>query len=113
MSKELTKRQRYWLEHIQEAERRGQTLKAYAKKRQLSLGAMYRAKSSLMKSGALPRGGHEQVVAEFVPVRIEPLAATPSCRLRHPSGWELECEGWPDPQWLRAVMGGGFEDAST
>jgi hypothetical protein len=46
-------------------------------------------------------------------VRIEPLAPPPRCRLRHPSGWELECEGWPDPLWLRAVVEGGFEDASA
>ena len=26
-------------------------------------------------------------------------------RVRHPSGWLIECRMWPDPQWLSELMG--------
>lgn len=113
MREQLTKRQRYWLKHIERAAERGETLKAYAKQRRLSVGAMYQAKSELMRRGALPRGEQAVVVADFVPVQIEPVAPMPRCRLRHRGGWELECEAWPDPRWLRAVMAGERSDASS
>ena len=31
-------------------------------------------------------------------------ATGPVCRLRHPSGWLIECEMWPDPRWLSGLM---------
>lgn len=111
MAKELTERQRYWLEHIRAAGERGQTLKDYAQERQLSVSAMYTVKSLLMKRGVLPGRECEDAVSELVPVRVAALASAGLCRLRHPSGWSLECECWPDPRWLRAVVDGG--DASA
>ena len=113
MTEQLTKRQRYWLKHIEHAAERGETLKEYAKRRRMSVGAMYQAKSALMKLGVLARQEQAVVVADFVPVRIEPAAPFVRCRLRHRSGWELECTSWPDPRWLRAVMEGGQDDASS
>ena len=113
MGEQLTKRQRYWLKHIERASQCGETLKAYAKQRRLSVGAMYQAKSELMRRGALPRGEQAVVVADFVPVQIERAVPVARCRLRHRSGWELECEEWPDPCWLRQVMTGERGDASS
>ena len=111
--KELTQQQRFWLEHIGKAGERGQTLKDYAKQQGLSLGAMYRAKSLLKARGVISHDGHEAGASELVPVRVTPLGPGAWCRLRHPSGWSLECEGWPDPGWLRAVMAGSVGDAAT
>lgn len=114
MRKELTERQRYWLKHIDRAAERGDTLKAYAQRRGLSVGAMYQAKSELKRLGALPSPPKQAVVvSDFVPAQIEPVRSVTRCRLRHWSGWELECEEWPDPRWLRAVMEGGHGDASS
>lgn len=110
----LTKRQRYWLEHIKQAAERGRPLKAYAKRRGLSVDALYTAKSQLRKLGALPQQEQDTVAAELVPVRIEPSAAAGAvCRLRHPGGWELECRHWPDPDWLRSLMQAEPGDASS
>lgn len=111
--KELTQRQRFWLEHIGKAGKRGQTLKDYARQQGLSLGAMYRAKSWLKGRGVVSDDGHEAGTSELVPVRVAPLGPVPLFRLRHPSGWLLECEAWPDPGWLRAVMAGGVGDVTA
>jgi hypothetical protein len=115
MAEGLTRRQRYWLKHIQRAEERGETLKAYAKRRRLSIGALYHAKSQLMKRGALPR--HEQVAVagtDFIPVRLErPPRFGAVCRVRYAGVWEVECEEWPDPRWLAALMQGAQGDVSA
>lgn len=113
MTEQLTKRQRYWLKHIERAAERGETLKEYSKRRRMSVGAMYQAKSELMRRGVLPRQEQAVVVADFVPVQIEPPTSLVRCRLRHRRGWELECTDWPGPRWLRAVMEGGRDDASS
>jgi len=115
MAEELTRRQRYWLKHIQRAEQRSETLKAYAKRRRLSIGALYHAKSQLMKIGSLPRRERAAVTAaEFVPVRFESLQRVGAlCRVRYAGVWEVECEEWPDPQWLAALMQGAQGDASS
>jgi len=111
---ELTKRQRYWLRHIERAAERGDTLKAYAKRRRISVGALYTAKSQLMRLGVLARQARAAVVTDFVPVRIEPAERVDRvCRLRHPRGWQLECSEWPDPDWLRGVMQTEQGDASS
>ncbi len=115
MTEGLTGRQRYWLKHIQRAEERGETLKAYAKRRRLSIGALYHAKSQLMKLGAVPRRNEVTVAAaEFVPVRFEALPRVGAvCRVRYAGLWEVECEEWPDPRWLAALMKGAQGDASA
>ena len=57
-----------------------------------------------------PRGG--AVAGRFVAVRVvEPAvpAAAPAaglvCRLRHPSGWMIECGSWPESSWVSALVG--------
>jgi hypothetical protein len=43
----------------------------------------------------------------FAPVRIQPSASPISaCRIRHPSGWVIECDGVPPAQWLSDVLAG-------
>ena len=52
--------------------------------------------------------------AEFVPVRFESLQRVGAlCRVRYAGVWEVECEEWPDPQWLAALMQGAQGDASS
>jgi len=47
----------------------------------------------------------------FVGVRIAPApgaAATgAACRIRHPSGWVIECASWPEASWMAALFAGG------
>lgn len=114
MAEELTKRQRYWLEHIRRASKSGKTLKAYAKSRRLSVGMLYNVKSELTRAGILPGPESPTTAPAFVPVRIEPTPPPRSViRLTHPSGWLLECEGWPEPAWLEALVRGTSGDASA
>jgi hypothetical protein len=113
MAQGLTKRQRYWLQHIERAAEQGGTLKAYAEARRISLGALYNAKSKLLKAGVLESQLVEPVSTGLVAVRIEPpVQARSVLRLRHRSGWELECERWPDPRWLLALVHGEHDDAA-
>ena len=107
MAEELTERQRYWLEHIRRASESGKTLKAYAKSRRLSVGMLYNVKSELTRAGILPCLDSPTAAPAFVPVRIEPTTLPRTvCRLTHPSGWLLECEGWPEPAWLKSLVHG-------
>jgi len=44
-------------------------------------------------------------------VRVVPAAPTAggtsvTCRLVHPGGWVLECDGLPPPTWIAAVFAG-------
>lgn len=27
------------------------------------------------------------------------------CRMRHPSGWMIECASWPEVSWVRQLIG--------
>jgi hypothetical protein len=53
----------------------------------------------------------------FVPVRVVGAAPTPkgtlvTCRLVHPGGWVLECDGLPPATWIAAVLAGEAHAAS-
>jgi len=114
MTKGVTKRQRVWLLHVRAALRSGEPLHQYAKKHRLSLGGLYNAKSVLKRSGLLSVISKPSAasVPAFVPVRIEATAAERiRCRLQH-AQWQLEMEGLPDPQWLRALMCSEAPDAA-
>src|SRR5882757_6143318 len=104
MVKELTSRQRYWLEHIRAAMAGGGTVAEYAKQHGLSMAGLYNAKSVLSRLGALRQ---ERGIAadQFVAVRIEPSRVEPMrCELKHASGWTLIVTGLPSPAWLRALV---------
>jgi hypothetical protein len=53
--RELTQRQRYWLEHLQACEALGQKMSAYAAAQGLGARALYDAKKRLMQQGVLSR----------------------------------------------------------
>jgi hypothetical protein len=108
----MTKRQQFWLAHIQAAMRGGEQLQRYAKRHGLSVAALYNAKSVFKRAGLLKSTSTELAPGAFVPVQITP-AVQPlmRCRLQHLSGWQLEMERLPDAKWLRDVI--GDRDAAT
>lgn len=111
MVKKVTQRQRFWLAHVERATQSGQTFKAYAEAHGLSLGALYEASSKRLRGivdeeGAAASG---MCPGAFVPVNVTNTGTMP-CRLRHDSGWVLECEGLPDPNWLIALWQRGATD---
>jgi hypothetical protein len=69
--------------------------------------------------GPLPRRKARKPRKEsaFLPVRVVPAAPVLSsrsvtCRLVHPGGWVLECDGLPPAAWISAVLAGEAHDAT-
>jgi hypothetical protein len=121
---ELTEREQQALEHMRKAQELGTTLKEYAARFGLDVRQLYQLRKPLVRKGALGparRAAKEPLVANkasaFLPVRVVPAAPTPgstavACRLVHPSGWVLECDGLPPASWISAVLTGGTHAAA-
>lgn len=117
----LSEREQEALEQMREAQKQGSTLKAYAAKMGLDVGELYELRRRLVRKGAFgalpPRKPRKSRTARaFVPVRIVPTAGapggtSPTCRVLHPSGWVLECDGLPPASWIAAVLAGGVHAA--
>jgi hypothetical protein len=118
----LSEREEQALEQMREAQKQGSTLKSYAAKMGLDVGQLYDLRRRLVRKGAFgalpPRKPRKSRKAgAFVPVRVVPAAAVPSgssirCRVLHPNGWVLECDGLPPASWVAAVLTGGAHAAS-
>ena len=104
----MTKRQQFWLAHIEAAMISGEQLQRYAKRRGLSVAALYNAKSVFKRMGLLKSASSTLVPDAFAAVQIAPQGASPiRSRLQHPSGWQLEMKRLPEAQWLRDLTGSG------
>jgi len=109
----LTQTDRGWLEHLRRAQSQGVTLVEYARAARLKVGSLYEARRSLQRKGvrvpaANAIAAKEPKPHEFVPVRVMPAAmsgAAAVCRVRHASGWVIECTSWPDASWVSALLG--------
>jgi hypothetical protein len=118
----LTEREQQALEQMHEAQKQGSTLKSHAAKMGLDVGQLYDLRRRLVRKGAFgalpPRKPRKSRKASaFVPVRVVSTAAVPDgssirCRVLHPSGWVLECDGLPPAPWVAAVLTGGSHAAS-
>ena len=115
---ELTPRERAYFEHVRQAKEEGLTLKAYCERRAVNVRSLYGVRRVLMEKGILPRvlaaKTQSKTKAEgrgkFVAVRLGdegPSAGQAVCRVRHPSGWTIECGRFPEAAWVLALMGGG------
>lgn len=112
----LTESEQQALEQMREAQEQGSTLKDYAAKMGLEVHRLYELRRRLVRKGAfapLPRRKARKSgeASAFVPVRVVPATSMPistalRCRLVHPGGWVLECEGLPPASWLAAVLTG-------
>jgi hypothetical protein len=120
----LTEREQQALEHMRKAQELGTTLKEYASRFGLDVQRLYQLRKPLVRKGALGPV-HSQVreprrvdkASAFLPVRIVSSAPAASsapvrCRLVHPSGWVLECEGFPPACWMAAIVSGGAHAAA-
>jgi hypothetical protein len=120
----LTEREQQALEHMRKAQELGTTLKEYASRFGLDVQKLYQLRKPLVRKGALgpirshvgkPRRADEP--SAFLPVRIVSSAPAPggapvTCRLVHPSGWVLECDGFPPASWMTAILAGGAHAAA-
>jgi hypothetical protein len=99
--------------HLEEARKLGVSFSQYCRDRQISFYQWTWIKRALVRKGAISgrRRGEGSKAVGFVPVCIAPAAATTTAavtgfRIRHPSGWTIECGSLPDVQWLSALMSG-------
>lgn len=122
MAAVLTERQQKCLEYDRQARERGVSFAALCRSLDLNLNSWYSIRLTLVRKGVI--GGRRKVVAPeaakeaatasgFAAVRIVPPAAAGMiCRIRHPSGWVIECASWPEGTWMAAVFAAGERAAS-
>ncbi len=110
---DLTPAERRYMELARASESQGIPLLQYYRDHGLSLYTLYNVRRRLIQKGVIPRRRSGRTAAakpgKFIAVRIaapSPGVTAPTCRLRHPSGWVIECTSLPDAQWLSALMAG-------
>jgi hypothetical protein len=99
---ELTQRDRFWLGHLKAIAAEGVVAQAYAKRRRLSVHALYQAKRRLVGRGAWP----VKATPRFTPVQVAAVSvpAVTGCRLRLPGGAVLEWDTPAEPAVLASVL---------
>jgi hypothetical protein len=105
----LNERERACLGHLEQAKRLGVSFSRYCREKELSLHQWAWVKRVLVRKGVISerrRVEEPKAVVGFAPVRVAPAAAATGCRIRHPSGWTIECAGYPEVSWLSALMSG-------
>jgi hypothetical protein len=113
----LNERERACLGHLEQAKKLGVSFSRYCREKELSLHQWAWVKRVLVRKGVISerhRVEEPKAVVGFAPVRIAPAAATltttataaTGCRIRHPSGWTIECAGYPEASWMLALMSG-------
>jgi hypothetical protein len=114
----LTERERECLKHIRQAREREVSFAQYCRSIGLMANEWHAVRHGMVKKGLLPpgQGGKTKGTpsrrkrAHFIPVRVESSNGAGSgtgmaCRLRHPSGFIIECASWPDLNWMRGLLG--------
>lgn len=113
---ELTPREQAYFEHVRQAKEQGLTLKAYCEQVGLNERNLYSVRRVLVDKGILPRTLPPKAPktkkpgsGQFVAVRVaggETNGAQVVCRVRHPSGWAIECSRFPEAAWVLQLMEG-------
>ena len=91
----LTERQQFWLKHLEKAEARGETIRDYASRNDLSVHSLYSSRKRLGQLGmtfAEPTTDSKPSRVAFDRVKVAPQPAPPAIawRLRFPNGAVLE-----------------------
>lgn len=117
---QLTPREAEYFEHVRRAAEEGVTLSAYCRARGKSVGALYAIRRQLARKGHARGGSPTAKITKqpaFVAVRVAEASSGAGggeavCRLRHPSGWTIECRDWPAASWLSALLNGADHAAA-
>lgn len=118
---DLTPAERRYLEHAQEAEKRGVSLPEYYRSAGLSVYSLYNVRRRLLHKGVIAARRAVRVplsaARPFVAVKVAGASAVANanavvCRLRHPSGWVIECASWPPGAWMAECFVGGAHAAA-
>ena len=109
---DLTRAERRFLERAAEAQQQGVTLEQYYRACGLSIGWLYNIRRQLQGKGVMVPEPTARITAvtsgKFVEVCVRPAAMSGEsavCRVRHPSGWMIECASWPEVSWMRQLIG--------
>jgi hypothetical protein len=108
----LTKRQRYWLRHINAADASDGTLVAYAKAHKLKVRDLYQWKTALGRRGLLQAKRAKPASPSFVPVKpaaaptppLSPMSAGAQCTVTLPNGVRLDFCGGLGPDSLHDLL---------
>ena len=118
---ELTRGERQYLEHLRQAQAQKLTLAQYCRAGGLRAQSLYSVSSKLAGKGHVGHRTAEviakplQATNQFMAVRVAPVttnSVAAVCRLRHPSGWMIECTDLPRASWIATLVQGG-EHAAT
>jgi hypothetical protein len=109
----LSEREVGYLEQRRQAKAQGISLAEYCRRHELNVKQYYQIAREMAGKGVASqrvRASRKRVSspATFAPVHITPAAVngvSSACRIRHPSGWVIECAALPPPSWLTALMG--------
>jgi hypothetical protein len=117
-SEKLTGRERECLKHFRQAREGGLSFAECCRSSGLKANEWHAVRHGMVVAGLMPpgQGGRakkkpsKRKQARFIPVRLESpgitvASATLACRVRHPSGCVIECVSWPDPSWMKTLLG--------
>jgi hypothetical protein len=97
----LSSKQRFWLKHLQACEAGGETLKAYAKRKGLSVHGLYGARQRMRSAGIAPVRASSEKRPSFAKVVVhEAPAEAGRCRVRLPNGAVME---WDVPLTVQSL----------
>jgi hypothetical protein len=119
-SEKLTERERECLKHFRQAQELGVSFAEYCRSQGLKSNEWHAVRHGMVHKGLLPgrnrsRGAKKRPSrrrqSRFAPVRLASGTAgvsanTAVCRLRHTSGWVIECASLPEVQWLKGLLEG-------
>ena len=97
---QLTKRQRYWLNHLQACEASGEGIAAYARDHGLKGKSMYASKKLLINKGILP----PPTRAQFQRVQVVNPVVANEWLIQLPNGVSVSFSGVADKSVLAAVL---------
>lgn len=109
---ELTRAEQRFLERAAEAQQQGVTLEQYYRSCGLRLKWLDNIRRQLQGKGVVvPEPSERSAVVtsgKFVEVCVRSATRSEGsavCRVRHPSGWMIECASWPETSWMRQLLG--------
>lgn len=106
----LSERERECLEHFRQAQELQVSFAEYCRSFGLKENVWYALRRGLVQKGVMSagEGQRETKPAGFAPVRVvaTPSSSAVAWRIRHASGWTIECGSVPDVAWVRALLTG-------
>jgi hypothetical protein len=139
MLEKLNEAERICVDHLRQAQVLGVSFAEYCRSFELDLAKWYRVKQALARKGITVKTLTDSVAevrdvnpaaeekatpfarvqiaaapAGFAEVHIAPSPAAPAvmCRIRHPSGWVIECVNLPEGSWMAALFAAGVHAAT-